>query len=108
MHIYHLKSCDTCRKAIKALANRNPQLTDIRADGLPQALLKDWLEAVGPDVLVNRKSTTWRNLSEAERAGDPLALLAEHPTLMKRPVIVEGDHLHVGWSKSVQADLDVK
>lgn len=98
MHIYHLKSCDTCKKAIKALADHNPQLTDVRADGVAPELLSDWLSQVGTDVLLNRKSTTWRNLSDDERAGDPLKLLIDHPTLMKRPVVVENGNLHVGWS----------
>lgn len=77
----------------------------MRADGVAEADLKAWLEAVGADLLVNRKSTTWRNLNDAERAGDPLALLVAHPTLMKRPVIVDGDRVHVGWSKAVQEEL---
>jgi arsenate reductase len=32
-----------------------------------------------------------------------MALLKEHPTLMKRPLIVQGDHMHLGWTKAVQA-----
>jgi len=107
MHIYHLKTCDTCRKAIKALSGRNPSLVDVRADGVAREILKGWLENLGADLLVNRKSTSWRNLSEAERAGDPLALLEANPTLMKRPVIVEGENVHLGWSKSVQEALGV-
>lgn len=58
------------------------------------------------DALVNRRSTTWRGLSEDERAGDPLELLAAHPTLMKRPVIEADDGtLYLGWDKAVQAAL---
>ena len=108
MQIYHLKTCDTCKKAIKALAEGDPVLTDVRADGVSKDLLQSWWEKLGADVLVNRKSTTWRNLSDAERAQDPLRLLSEHPTLMKRPVIVDGENVHVGWTKSVQDNLNVK
>ena len=57
------------------------------------------------DAMVNRRSTTWRNLSDEEREEAPLALLTEHPTLMKRPVIVDGDSYHLGWGKDVQAAL---
>ncbi len=142
MILYHLPTCDTCRKAIKALegaglrpvkglqplpgeqeipknstestvASLQPglqpgeplHLSDIRAEPVPREVLTRWLEAVGPDVLVNRRSTTWRNLSEAERAGDPLDLLAAHPTLMKRPVIVTGDRVLVGWTPAVRREL---
>jgi arsenate reductase-like glutaredoxin family protein len=44
-------------------------------------------------------------LSEAERARDPLALLADHPTLMKRPLIDDGGTLYLGWGKDIQAAL---
>jgi arsenate reductase len=46
-------------------------------------------------------------LDEAARARPPLELLAEHPTLMKRPVIERDGSLHLGWAKDVQAALGV-
>ena len=59
------------------------------------------------DALLNTRSTTWRGLSEAERAKLPEALLAAHPTFMKRPLIADGDTLHLGWTRDVQAALGV-
>ncbi len=41
----------------------------------------------------------------AERAGDPLALIAAHPALMKRPLIEAGGSLYLGWGKDVQDAL---
>lgn len=107
MKIYHLKTCDTCKRAIKALASQNPELIDVRSDGVPEDRLAHWLDVVGADLLVNRRSTTWRNLSEAERAGDPLDLLKQHPTLIKRPVIEAADTVHVGWTPAIQQVLGV-
>ena len=103
--IYALKSCDSCKKAIKALSAAGHELTviDVRADGVPADQLAALLATHGDGVLVNRKSTTWRGLDAAAQAGDPLALLQEHPTLMKRPVIRDGETSHVGWGKDVQA-----
>ncbi|MEO0607546.1 MAG: ArsC/Spx/MgsR family protein [Pseudomonadota bacterium] len=105
--LYGLKNCDTCKKAIKALEGAGLTLTfvDIRAEAdLPQ-LVPAWLAAVGDETLINRRSTTWRTLSEAERATDPAALLIANPTLVKRPVIETGDAVYVGWSKDTQAAL---
>lgn len=103
---YGLKTCDTCRKAQKALAAAGQGLTvvDVRADGVPRDDLARLLDLFGED-LVNRRSTTWRGLSEEERARDPLDLLAEHPTLMKRPVILAGEDAYLGWTKQAQAAL---
>jgi len=60
MKIYHLKTCDTCRKAIKALraAGHEPELIDVRADGVDADTLKRFEIALGYETLVNKKSTT--------------------------------------------------
>ena len=108
MKIYHLKTCDTCRKAIKALraARHEPHLHDVRADGLNRELIDTLETALGYEALVNKKSTTWRGLTEAEKSGlsreSAMALLAENPTLMKRPVIQNAGQFTVGWTKAVQ------
>lgn len=106
MKVYALKSCDTCRKAIRSLqkAGKDPEILDVRADGIPALKLAGFYENFGDD-LVNRRSTTWRNLSEQDRTTDPLTLLADHPTLMKRPVIENAGQLYLGWDTKVQAAL---
>lgn len=102
MKIYGLKNCDTCRKAMKAL----PQaaLVDVRADGVPEAVLQAAQAEFGA-ALLNTSSTTWRGLDEGERARAPLDLLRAHPALMKRPLIEAEGRLYLGWSKEVQAAL---
>ncbi|MEL7127149.1 MAG: ArsC/Spx/MgsR family protein, partial [Pseudomonadota bacterium] len=97
-------TCDTCRKAIKVLPEA--RFVDVRAEGVPDAVMARARAAFG-DALVNTRSTTWRGLSEADRATAPEALLAAHPTLMKRPLIVDGDAMHLGWTKAVQGALGV-
>lgn len=110
--VYALKTCDTCRKAVKALeaAGHAPRVIDIRAEGVPEEKLAAWIARFGIPVVLNTRSTTWRGLSEEERAGagteaGAVALIRAHPTLMKRPVIEQGDTVHVGWGKPVQAAL---
>ncbi len=104
MEIYGLKTCDTCRKAIKALPDA--QFVDVRVDGVPDDVMARAHEVFG-DALVNTRSTTWRGLSDEERDHAPAALLAEYPALMKRPLIVDGAALHLGWTKDVQSALGV-
>ncbi|MEQ8897348.1 MAG: ArsC/Spx/MgsR family protein [Roseovarius sp.] len=102
MIVYGLKTCDTCRKALKSLPDA--EFRDVRADGVPGEVLEKAHVRFGASLL-NTRSTTWRGLEEAERAGDPLALLVAHPTLMKRPLIVERGEMHLGWGPDVQAAL---
>lgn len=105
--LYGLKNCDTCKKAIKALnaAGKPVKFVDIRAEAPLETLVPKWLAAVGSETLVNRRSTTWRTLSETERERDPVALLTEHPTLVKRPVIEASEQIFVGWGKDQQLAL---
>jgi arsenate reductase (glutaredoxin) len=109
MIFFGLKTCDTCRKALTSLAPLHPDIKviDVRADGIEPSQLTAFYARFGED-LINRRSTTWRGLDEATRAKDPVALLAEHPTLMKRPVIVEGEQAYLGWGKDVQSALGVE
>lgn len=102
MILYGLKNCDTCRKALKLLPD--VQLRDVRTDGVPGPVLKSAYAEFG-GRLVNTRSTTWRELDAAERARDPLELLADHPTLMKRPLIKADGQLYLGWTKDVEAAL---
>ena len=106
MHLYGLKTCDTTRKALKTLREAGLEVAyiDVRADGVPEEMLGWFLTAFGED-LVNKRSTTWRGLSEAERAGDAKTLLLANPTLMKRPVIHTDEDFYLGWGKDVQARL---
>lgn len=107
--VYHLKTCDTCRKAIKALQAKGHALTliDVRADGLDNAFLGELVESHGWETVLNRRSTTWRSLPDADKDkvdnDKAVALMGEHPTLLKRPVIVSDSQTTIGWSKDVQA-----
>lgn len=102
MILYGLKTCDTCRKAMKSLGNA--AFRDVRDDGVPADVLHAAHARFGP-ALVNTRSTTWRELSETERQRDPLDLLGAYPALMKRPLIVTASGLYLGWDKAVQAAL---
>ncbi len=102
MQLYGLKTCDTCRKALKALDGA--QFVDVRAEGVPEEVLTAAQAQFG-DKLLNTRSTTWRGLSDEDRAGAPLVLIAAHPTLMKRPLIVNGAQMYLGWDKATQAAL---
>lgn len=106
MIVYGLKTCDTCRKAIKSLAAAGIQFSvvDVRKDGVSRADLQRFYAEFGP-AIINRASTTWRELPEHQRMSDPIDLLSSYPTLMKRPVIEANGQLFLGWKADVQKTL---
>jgi arsenate reductase len=101
--VYGIKNCDTCRKALKWLAAEDIEhrFHDFRVDGLDPSSLSTWVKAAGWEKLLNRRGTTWRNLSDGEKDGvDEVkaeALMAGNPTLIKRPVFETGDMVLVGF-----------
>ena len=104
MQIYGLKSCDTCRKAARALPQA--ELVDVRTNGLPPRVREAALEAFG-EALVNTRSTTWRGLSVVEREAPVPEVLARYPALMKRPLILAEGRLYLGWTADVRSALGV-
>ena len=109
MKLYGLKNCDSCKKALKEIKNagKNIEFIDIRLDPILPKMIEGWLDQHGDKVLVNRKSTTWRNLSDADRQSSVSVLLQAHPTLIKRPVILADDQSYVGWNTSVKSALGI-
>ncbi len=111
--VFALKTCDTCRKALKALETAGVAHTvvDIRAEADLASLAPAWIAQRGAEMLVNKRSTTWRSLSEAERkeaetAEGAASLLSANPTLVKRPVFVLPDGtVHIGWTAETQTAL---
>ncbi len=109
--VYGLKNCDTCRKALKWLDAEGLEhhFKDVRSDALESDIIARWITAVGWEVLLNRRGTTWRNLPESDKhavdAGKAQALMEEHPALIKRPVFDVDDTVMVGFRDDVQVAL---
>lgn len=109
--VYGLRNCDTCRKAIKWLADEgiDARLHDVRADGLEPERLDAWIGALGWEALLNRRGTTWRKLPASETgavdARRARALMLAHPALIKRPVFDLGGRFLVGFKDAEKAAL---
>jgi Spx/MgsR family transcriptional regulator len=110
--VYGLEKCETCKKARKWL-DRNKvahEFIDYREHRVEPATLKAWAKAVGGwESLVNRSGMTWRNLAPARKTpgSDPewLLLIKEYPALVRRPVVVRGDEVSLGFSDKLFAKI---
>ena len=111
--LYGISNCDTCRKA-KKWFNENRitfDFFDFRKNELAQAKSERWIDRIGLDKLINRRCTTWRNLSDELRdqiyGPENVDVLNQFPTLMKRPIIEIDDHFLVGFDASVIKQIQV-
>jgi arsenate reductase len=97
------KNCDTIRKARTWLDTHGVAYAfhDYKKAGIDAAHLRDWIERAGLDVVLNRAGTTFRKLSETERADldteKAITLMMAQPSMIKRPVLDTGDALLVGF-----------
>jgi Spx/MgsR family transcriptional regulator len=102
--VYGIRQCDSCRQALKWLDGQGIEhrFHDLRADGLERERVARWLRSGFAAALVNRRSTTWRQLTEPQRGATGealLQLLLDHPTLIKRPVFENArDIVAVGFN----------
>ena len=104
--LYGISNCDTMKKARAwlAVAGLDYRFHDYKKEGVDRRLLEAWCDAAGWETLLNRRGTTWRRLDEAEREGvdreRALDLMVAHPWLIKRPVLVIGGTIEVGFSEA--------
>ncbi|MCX7097020.1 MAG: ArsC family reductase [Methylococcales bacterium] len=105
--LYGIKNCDTVKKARHWLDQNGIayQFHDFRVDGLSAAQLDNFAAHVGWETLLNRSSTSWRQLSAEQQGGineaSAIALMLDTPTLIKRPVLDTGEQLIVGFKADI-------
>jgi len=101
--LYGIPNCDTVKKAKKWLeANAiEYRFHDFRNDGLSTDDLNTWCDALGWENVLNKRSTSWRGLSDEQKSdldqSKAVALMAELPTLVRRPVLSQKDQYKVGF-----------
>lgn len=106
VEMYGIPNCDTIRKARKWLEGKGIKYTfhDYKKEGADRTLLKAWCGSAGWESLLNRRGTTWRKLADADKAGvdqaRAVALMVENPSLIRRPVLLAGSQVVVGFSAS--------
>ena len=105
--MYGIKNCDSVKKAQKYLQLNNIdfEFIDFRQNPISADTLQTFVDALGWDKLINRRSTTYRNLSDVEKSNITIALTLKNPTLIKRPVLVTAVDTLVGFSEKSYSAL---
>lgn len=110
--LYGIPNCDTVKKARAWLAEQGVAHTfcDFKKSPPDEALLRGWLAQLGAEVLINRRGTTWRKLSpeqqvQAQNEAGAVALMAQQPSIIKRPVLVHAGQVYCGFAAEQYAAL---
>lgn len=106
--VYGIKNCNTVKKGLDWLTKNKIeyQFHDYKKEGITKAKLKDWIDQVGWEALVNKRGTTWRQLDEAVQnkvtnAKNAIELMTEKTSVIKRPLIeLNGKVLALGFDEA--------
>ena len=98
--VYGIKNCDKVKKALVYLNDHDIdyQFIDFRQNPISLQVLKKMVESVGWELLINKRSTTYRSLSEEEKSNINYDFVLSFPTLIKRPVLIQGENIVVGFN----------
>lgn len=105
--LYGIKNCDTIKKARAWLESHgvNYEFHDYKIAGVDRKQLEHWCKELDWEVLLNRAGSTFRKLPDADKQGlnarKALALMLQHPSLIKRPVLDHDGHLLAGFKPEI-------
>lgn len=107
IEVWGISNCDSVKKACKWLDARGIAYVfhDFKKEGADAGRVARWVGPVGLDIVLNRRGTTWRKLSDEDKAraegNDAVSLLVQHPSMIKRPVVEHGDTVLVGFKEDI-------
>jgi len=107
--LYGIKNCDTMKKARTWLDTHAVEYAfhDYKTAGIDPARLQQWCKRVGWEKVLNRAGTTFKKLSDAQRADltetKAIELMTARPSMIKRPVLEPGGKLLVGFNPETYA-----
>lgn len=108
--LYGIPNCDTVKKARAWLDQRGLayDFHDYKKAGIDEQRLRGWAEALGWETLLNRAGTTFRKLSDADKAGideeKAAGLMLAQPSMIKRPVVEYDRGLLLGFKPAEWED----
>ena len=105
--VYGIPNCDQIKKSQKWLKDRGIDFVfhDYKKKGISKKQLNEWSKMVTWEVLLNKRSRTWKELNESDKSDltqtKAIDLMQQQPTLIKRPVVQQGKILAVGFDSQV-------
>ena len=109
--LYGIANCDTIKKAKKWLTENNIEFTfhDYRKDGITEDFLNQAEAALGWEVMLNKRGTTYRQLDESEKTdidrNKALSLLLTYPAMIKRPILCHQGSFHIGFKPAQYEEI---
>ncbi len=105
--LYGIPNCDTVKKSQKWLDTHGIkyEFHDYKKHGVAKKQLSEWCKQIEWNILLNKRSRTWKELTETDRDNltktKAITLMQQHPTLIKRPVVQQEKTITVGFDEKL-------
>ena len=109
--LYGISNCDTIKKARRWLTDNGIEYRfhDYRKDGLALEQLQRWSDSLGWESLLNKRGTTWRNLSDDQKQSidlvSALNLMVQFPAMIKRPLLETEEKAYLGFTQNLYKSI---
>jgi Spx/MgsR family transcriptional regulator len=110
--VFGIPNCDSTKKAINWLKDHSLETTlhDYKIEGIDLNQLSRWCKKSNWENILNKKSTTWRSLTEVEKnnvtnEANAISTMLKYPHLIKRPIVELGEKLLIGFNKQQFEDV---
>lgn len=109
--IFGIKNCDTVKKARRWLDSHaiEYEFSDFRDEQPTPERIQSWIDSLGLDTLINRRSTTYRQLSAAQQQSTDteswVHAIEQQPTLIKRPLLMHDGQLFCGFKEQQYKEI---
>ena len=108
LKVYGIKNCNSMKKTFDLLTKLGLayEFHDYKKQGIDAETVKTWLAEIGQDLVLNKKGTTWKKLSEEEQQyalaseANLIKTLTTHTSMIKRPIIATDTAYVVGFDEA--------
>ncbi len=104
--VYGIPNCDSTKKALAWLNEHKISFDfhDYKKAGIKASKLIKWCNLTGWEIILNKKSTTWRGLSKEEQAAitnqaAAIKIMIANNSIIKRPILEAGNKLIIGFTE---------
>jgi arsenate reductase len=106
--VYGIANCDMVKKTLLWFKKNkiDVKFYDYKKQGITKEKLTNWCKQVGWEIILNKKSTTWRTLTIAEQEkitnqAEAIELMLTNTSIIKRPVVEYNEKIIVGFEEKI-------
>ncbi|MCU7862595.1 MAG: ArsC family reductase [Candidatus Thiodiazotropha sp. (ex Lucinoma borealis)] len=109
--LYGIANCDTMKKARQWLNDQgiSYEFHDYKKAGIDENQLRNWVDTLGWEVLLNRRGMMWRKLDDSVKTAideaSAIQVMLQTPSIIKRPLLDDGKSLYVGFKEEQYARI---